>query len=254
MRNFQINNNTQQITFSDNRFYTSGEDEAVFVPSVTTILQAYPKDAHFYSWLKEVGDKADEIRDEAGRRGSVVHNMTERYDNGEELTLLSDDGKLDFKLSEWAMFERYVEFGQRNPYSVIHSEVNIINEKLGYAGTMDRVIKMGKKKVLIDIKTSNTIYEHYWLQLAAYHKLYTLEMMDSKAITDVAILWLNAKTRTYGNEKKGDIQGPGWQLVFRDKAQMKKDMALFDSVHKLWLHQNEGIKPRVSTYKLSHKK
>ena len=130
MRNFQINNNTQQITFSDNRFYTSGEDEAVFVPSVTTILQAYPKDAHFYSWLKEVGDKADEIRDEAGRRGSVVHNMTERYDNGEELTLLSDDGKLDFKLSEWAMFERYVEFGQRNPYSVIHSEVNI---KIGRA-------------------------------------------------------------------------------------------------------------------------
>ena len=250
MKHFTIDNNNKQITFSDNRFYTS--DEIVFTPSVTTILQAYPKDAHFYSWLKEVGDKADEIRDEAGRRGSVVHNLTERYDNGEELTLINENGTLDFKLSEWSMFEKYVEFGKNHPYDVIHSEVNIINEKLGYAGTIDRVIQLGKKKVLLDIKTSNTVYEHYWLQLAAYHKLYTVELMNAKAIDEVAILWLNAKTRTYG--KKGDIQGPGWQLIFRDKASRKKDMDLFNAVHKLWSHQNDGIKPRISTYKLSHKK
>lgn len=247
MNNYTINNN--QITFADNRFYTTDNGESV--PSVTTILQAYPKDAHFYTWLKQVGESADDIRDEAGRRGSIVHNLTERYDAGEEISLINDFGTLDFKLSEWAMFERYIDFRNHHDIDIIHSEFNLIDRGLGYAGTIDRVITINGRNVLVDIKTSNAVHEFYWLQLAAYYKLLSQHYQSYNCVDDVAILWLNAKTRTYG---KGDaIQGPGWQLIFRDQDQRRKDFDLFNATHMLWSHQNDNIKPKSFTYQIKHK-
>ncbi len=101
MSKFIIDLQSKQLTMLDARFYYTEHGE--FVPSVTTILEAYPKDAHFYKWLKEVGTDADAIRDEAGRRGSVVHQLTEMYDNGEEVSLLNVEGNLQYKMLEWSM-------------------------------------------------------------------------------------------------------------------------------------------------------
>lgn len=249
MSTFFIDTNSKQITFTDNRFYRT--EDGGSVPSVTTILQAYPKDAHFFQWLKQMGEDADSIRDEAGRRGSVVHSLTERYDAGEEITLLTQSGEIGYKLNEWAMFERYVDFRNCHQFEIIHNEFNIINQGLGYAGTIDRVITLNGKNYLIDIKTSNAVHEFYWLQLAAYYKLLSAYYQSYNCVDGVAILWLNAKTRTYG---KGDsIQGPGWQLIIRDQDERKKDFDLFNATHMLWSAQNQNIKPRELTYKLSHK-
>jgi hypothetical protein len=247
MSNYFIDTNTNQITFTDNRFYLT--DEGQYLPSVTTILQAYPKDAHFYQWLKQVGEDADSIRDEAGRRGSIVHSLTERYDAGEPINLLDNGGNIGYKLAEWAMFERYVEFRQMHPLDVLFSEINICNHSLGYAGTIDRVVHINDQTVLIDIKTSNTIYDHYWLQLAAYRKLFTA-LHGEQTIDRVAILWLNAKTRTYDNAK---VQGRGWQLIYRNRDEWANDEALLDATQKLWLAQNKAIKPKMNKYQLNHK-
>jgi hypothetical protein len=230
----------------DARFYydTNGE----FVPSVTTILEAYPKDAHFFKWLKEVGSDADAIRDEAGRRGSVVHQLTEQYDAGEEVSLLNMDGNLQYKMLEWSMFERYVEFSTRFKPEILMSEQNFVNSFLGFAGTLDRVIKMNGLTYLIDIKTSNVIHDSYWLQLAAYREL--LLQNNGMEVDFVGILHLNAKTRTEG--KIGAIQGQGWQLIQqRDTA---KEISLFDKVRDLWLEQNKDAKPKRASYTLTHKK
>ena len=45
MSNFIINTNTKQLTFLDGRYYWT--EDGQFVPSVTTILEAYPKDASY---------------------------------------------------------------------------------------------------------------------------------------------------------------------------------------------------------------
>ena len=249
MSNYIINTNSKQITFLDNRFYAI--DDGQFIPSVTTILQAYPKDAHFYSWLKEVGKDADTIRDQAGKRGSAVHEMTERYDAGEEVSLLDNFGQISYSTAEWAMFERYVQFRAENQIDIIHSEFNITSPKQGFAGTIDRIIQMNDVNYLIDIKTSNTIYDHYWCQLAAYKKLMQEHYGSMNVVDKVAILWLNAKTRTSG--KGGAIQGIGWQLIIRDENEEENDWELFQATHKLWLAQNKDIKPKNINYALSHK-
>lgn len=211
------------------------------MPSVTTILEAYPKGAAYFQWLKSVGEDADTVRDEAGRRGSIVHAMTEQYDRGEVVNLV-ENGGIAYKLGEWAMFERYVEFRSRVNLTYEHVEQTIISKDLGYAGTIDRVAVIDGVRYLIDIKTSNAIYNSYWLQLAAYDNLL------GNTCDKFAILWLNAKTRTEG--KKGAIQGAGWQLVVRDE--LAKEQQLFKCTHELWKAENEGMKPREMSYKISY--
>lgn len=247
-KNYKIDFTSRQITFLDTRFYVT--DEGNYVPSVTTILDCYPKPPSFYDWLKKVGEEADTIRDEAGNRGSVVHKLTERFDDGEEIQLIGESGNIDYKLMEWAMFERYVEFRHRFPINIIHSELNLISSKLGYAGTLDRVIEFNGRLLIIDIKTSNSLYDHYWLQMAAYEKALA-EVQPELKIDNYAVLWLNAQTRTDG--RSGAIQGKGWQLIERKKEDKANDWPLFQATKKLWEAERGTTKPKEMVYQLSHK-
>lgn len=240
----QIKNN--QLTFTDGRYYQ--DTDGKYYPSATTILEAFPKPYQLLQWMKEVGAKSDEIRDAAGRRGSTVHELTERYDRGEEVCLLGDSGQPVYSLEEWGMFERYADFSTR--FSPQHNliEQQMICPELGLAGTLDRVCIIEGKKYLLDIKTSNGIYDTYWLQLAAYRRALYINL--GVEVDAVGVLWLNAKTRTNG--KKGDMQGVGWQVVTRENSE--KDWELFEAVQKIWLSINEGSQPKQWSYTLSHKR
>lgn len=244
-KNLLLDTDNNQITFLDSRFYKT--ETGAFVPSVTTILDAYPKGSAFYDWLKKHGEDSDNIRDEAGRRGSTVHELTELYDQGVEVSLMDANGFIGYKLLEWAMFERYVEFRNRYEFDILHSELNIVSEKLGHAGTLDRVVKMNGKKILLDIKTSGSIWDSFWAQVAAYREL--LQVETGLSVDGVAILWLNAKTKSYGT--KDAIQGPGWQMLSREDT--TNDLSLFKATKALWGAQNEGMKPKQISYSLTHK-
>ena len=240
----------KQLTMADARFYYKGDS---YVPSVTTILNAYPKGPEYYQWLKKVGSDADEIRDAAGERGSTVHALTERYDEGEEVSLLNDNGGFRYRMDEWSMFEKYTTFINKCHPVMLLSEQTFVHTGLGFAGTIDRIMQIGSSNFLVDIKTSSSIWESYWLQLAAYKRLYETCMGKSAIRIDgVAVLWLNSKTRSEG--KAGQIQGEGWQLAIRDKKLEHLDWELFCHTHVLWNSQNKDVKPKNLTYKLSHQK
>jgi hypothetical protein len=245
---FTIDLHKNRIEFTDNRFYIT--EDGQYVPSVTTILDCYPKDAYFFQWLKDVGDKADHIRDEAGKRGSVVHNLTERYDAGEEVTFLSANGFPEFKMLEWAMFERYVDFTHSHNPEILMMEEHFASSELGFAGTIDRVINLNGKRILMDIKTSNNLHNSYWLQLAAYNKL--LMFPHLAGADEVGILWLNAKTRTTG--KGGAIQGIGWQLITKSVFEIQDDWQAFLHTKSLYDTLNKDVKPRNISYQLKHKR
>lgn len=245
---YMIDQETKQITFLDQRFYAL--EDNVYVPSASTILNAYPKPASFYEWLKANGDDADNIRDEAARAGSVVHSYTEKYDNGEAVSLFNSEGTINCKSGDWKMFERYVEFSNKHNPVIVMNEESFASKELGYGGTLDRVIRFNDQNLLIDIKTSNQIHNHYWLQMASYVELLK-QFHPDLHIDNIAILWLNAKTRTEG--KNGAIQGKGWQLVFPDKP-IEYYWKLFLHTQALWNEENAGMKPNLLTYKLEHKK
>lgn len=245
----------ERIQFLDSRFYRTASGGAV--PSVTAILDAYPKGAQYYEWLKKHGSDADEIRDEAGRRGSVVHDATERLDLGGELRLMTDEGEPMYKLGEWAMIERYVEFRDRFKADIHAIETKLVSERLGYGGTLDRVMTIDGVTYLVDIKTSGSVWPSYWLQQAAYHELihdtgFIAQMFPSGHVPEIrlAILWLNARTRTEG--KAGQMQGLGWQFIEQPEP-TKHYLDLFNRTHGLWLAEHGHERPRQVTHKLELK-
>jgi len=254
-RNLLIEQDKNRITAQDLRFYLT--DDGKPMPSVTTVLEAYPKGAGYYEWLKTVGKDADNIRDDAGDKGSMVHKLTEFYDYGNTINLLDEKGDPVCKIAEWAMFEKYVDFVRRFSPVMHYIEIDYCSEKLGFGGTLDRVMTLNGTNLLVDIKTGGNVYNSYWLQQAAYKKLFE-EMLSKKSglkkvkIDDVAILWLNAKTKTEG--KKDAIQGVGWQLITRGgEKEIENDWEVFCATKKLWDAENKTLTPKNFTYQLSHK-
>lgn len=241
-----IDEEKNRIEFLDSRWYFHESGE--WFPSATTILEAYPKGAGYYDWLKRLGYQADDVRDTAADSGSVVHKLTELYDNGEEVSCINEGGRA-YNLSEWAMFERYVDFCERFTPEIIHNELSISSPALKFGGTLDRIMVLDGKKILVDLKTGSSIFNHYWLQLAAYQKLY--EEVYKEQLDGFAILWLASKTRTEG--RKGDYQGRGYQLVFPDK-EPDYYWKLFRATYALWNEEHANEKPRNLIYSLKHKK
>lgn len=245
MRDFTILDlEKNRIEFLDSRYYLHANGN--FYPSVTTILEAYPKSAAFYEWLKKAGEDADEIRDEAGRKGSAVHNLCEAYDKGFECSIMIG-ATAQYKEIEWAMFERYVEFREKFKYELVANELHYISPQFGFAGTLDRVFRVDGKLVLVDIKTSNALHNHYWLQQAAYKAMW--DEVNTEKISAIKILWLGAKTRTEGTAKA--IQGIGWQLKEPEYG-TEHYWEVFKSVYKLWQEENKTTKPKNRVYNLSH--
>jgi hypothetical protein len=80
---------------NDQRHYDIGEEK---LPSVTTILQATQseeKKAILAKWKQNVGEiKADQIRDTAAARGTVMHRIIEGYLTDKGHVDLSDMGQL----------------------------------------------------------------------------------------------------------------------------------------------------------------
>ena len=129
---------------------------------------------------------------------------------------------------------------------ILGIELQVLDIELGEAGTIDRIVTIDGKTLLLDIKTSNNIYDSYWLQLASYRRLFERKNPDMK-IDSVAIVWLNAKTR--GTQPK-KIQGNGWQLIVKEDS--SQDLELFECTKKLWMAQNKNIMPRETSYQLSY--
>jgi hypothetical protein len=252
-KNYKIDLTNRRITLLDSRFYY--DEDGKPCPSITTYLECYPKNSAYYEWLKTVGKDADMLRDEGGRRGSVVHGLTERYDKGEKIDLMPEglvEYEPQYKLNDWACFERYVEFRKRFEIEIHSMEENLVNSELNEGGTLDRdlTLILLKKRYLVDIKASNNIWAEYWIQLAAYQRL-KIKQFGYNPYHGRAILWLNAKTRTDGS--KGAIQGKGWQLIINEDDP-KKDLEIFDAVKLLWHQKNGDQMPRQVSYSLTHKK
>lgn len=254
-RNYAVDHEAGRIQFLDSRFYKC--EDGSFVPSVTTVLEAYPKGEQFYEWIKKHGEDSDEIRDEAGRRGSTVHAATEILDQGGSLELMNQDGSPLYRLSEWAMIGRYCEFRESHPAEVHCVELKLASSVLGYAGTLDRLLTFrdSGKTYLVDIKTSGSVWPSYWLQQAAYVNLLIQTGTIARIFPDgevpevhLGILWLNAKTR---GPRKDCVQGLGWQFVEQPKPTAEL-LGLFEKTHGLWMAENAGQQPRTTTYNLKH--
>lgn len=239
-------NEAKQINVLDERFYISVKNPDKYYPSVTTILDVFPKGYGYITWLKDVGHNAEDILERAATQGSNIHNMIDRYINGETIKWLTDDGKGLYTLTEWQMFSRFVEFWNLAKPEVIVHEFALVSETLGFGGTVDFIGRINGDVYLIDWKSSNYIHKTHELQIAAYAMGWN-EMNPDTPITKTAILWLNAQTR--GEDKKGKkLQGRGWQLKDDWGRDYTEAYKIFAHAHALWKEENPNYRPANLLY------
>jgi hypothetical protein len=85
----------KQINVLDQRFYKRNDE---YYPSVSSILNFFPKNQFFHAWLKDVGHNSDIIAGKAAGEGTQVHNAVEDFINGEEINWLDEYGNAKYSL------------------------------------------------------------------------------------------------------------------------------------------------------------
>ena len=152
------------------RHYDVGTHEKL--PSVTTILSATQSDEKKESlarWKQKVGEnKADEIRDQAAERGTIMHRIIEGYLLGQRHADFSDVGQ-----DAGVMAQKIIDQGLEGHMDEIWgSEITIHYPGL-FAGATDLCGIYEGRESIIDFKQSNKMKRKEWIsdyfvQLAAY--------------------------------------------------------------------------------------
>lgn len=224
----------KQINVLDTRFYRRNDK---YYASVTSILNYFPKNQFFHSWLKDVGHNSDIIAQKAAGEGTQVHNAVEAFLNGEEINWLDEYGNAKYNLDVWRMILRFADFWNTHKPELIATEYHLFSDEHEFAGTADLVVRMFDQLWLLDLKTSNSLHTSYDLQLAAYATAWN-ETHNEK-ITHTGILWVKANTR--GEGKGGKIQGKGWEL--RMISDIEKNFKMFKNIQDIYKLENPDHKP-----------
>jgi len=154
---------------NDERHYDIGQEK---LPSVTTILQATQSDEKkkvLEDWKNRVGaDNAENIKNEAANRGSIMHRIIEGHLLGQRHADLSDQGIL-----AGTMAQTIIDEGLEGSMDEIWgTEITLYYPKL-YAGASDLAGVYEGRESIMDFKQSNRPKQKAWitdyfLQLAAY--------------------------------------------------------------------------------------
>jgi hypothetical protein len=170
--------------FPDSHRYYVGEKRP---PSVTGILGIIDKSRPLVIWatelmrdfLLEIESKGigkigadhiykastlhEEKKKEAADIGTEIHDWVERFVKGENP---------DMPESKEAQIgvTSFLQWTEENKVKFISSERVVYSKKHDYIGKMDIEAKVNGKLCLIDIKSSNGLYNTYNLQTAAYVK------------------------------------------------------------------------------------
>ena len=235
------NSDIEQITFLDERFYLHEETQTYF-PSVSTVLDVYPKGYGFQQWLKDLGSNADEVLKRAGEQGTNVHNMIQSFLDGQEVKWTEGE-KDNYTLDEWLMFLKFVDFYKTFKPKTIAVERSMVDSELGFGGTIDYVCKINDKIWLIDWKSGNSIYKGNKIQISAYQKIWNKQ--NKLQITNIGCAHLKAQTR--GPDKTGKVmQGAGWKIDGVDDSDHL--YKLFEHAQVIWKEENLNPKPKNTIY------
>lgn len=177
------------------------------VPSITTILDILAKPM-LHEWRLKQGYKADVVTREACTVGNIVHDVLCRITRGETVEL--DSVYLYESREVWLTDEMFkaiksgVEWLKENnikPSDIVATEKQLCNPEMGFAGTVDLILRWNNELWIIDYKTSKQLDENVDLQLTAYAMLWNANNPDNQ-VTKIGALnckkaWVSKPTATF---------------------------------------------------------
>lgn len=147
------------------------------VPGTTTVIGRFKESGGLMQWAFQQGKagKASLYEDsqKACDIGTAAHNMIECHING--LPVDEPLKVLDKEMASKALnaFEQYISWERQTKLKMLskYQEIQLISPSLKFGGTPDAIGEIDGQIVLLDWKTSNSVYQDYLLQLAAYAHL-----------------------------------------------------------------------------------
>jgi hypothetical protein len=168
------------------------------VPSVTQILSAVG--------LSDYSRVPKNVLEEASVRGSAVHRIIE----------MSDMGQL-IECPEWARgyLSAWERFLIEKSVCILECETIIFNEKLRYAGTLDRVALVSGKTYILEIKTTQEEMRGHQIQTAGYKLAYKPSVVNRCPVLRAAVY-----VRADGTYSFKEHTRPGAENVFLSALQV----------------------------------
>lgn len=157
------------------------------VVGVTTVIGRFKDSGGLLYWAFDQGKAAErgeinnlyDKRDEAADSGTLAHTLIELNNNGElteppKAIDLITKYKVSEEVAKQALngYEQYLKWASMTKLEIIEQEMPLISEKYQYGGCPDGIGRANGELCLIDWKTSNSVYQDYLIQLAAYKQLW----------------------------------------------------------------------------------
>lgn len=147
------------------------------IPGTTTIISRFKESGGLLQWAFKQGQSGVttlyQTRDEAATAGQIAHDMIEAYILGKasQINLPVDiDDPILMRANN--AFQQFLEWRDQSRLEVVETERSYVSERYQFGGTVDAIGKDSKgRTVLVDWKTSNSVYSDYLIQLAAYQIL-----------------------------------------------------------------------------------
>jgi PD-(D/E)XK nuclease superfamily protein len=143
------------------------------LPSVTTILSRFKESGGLLYWANQCGlngQTLDEARIPAATAGTMAHDLVEAHVNKRPLPELRGDPEIIAKAR--SAYDTFVKWAEMNKLTIRHTEVSLVSETHKFGGRLDAIGVYGNELILLDWKTSNSVYADYVLQLAGYKALW----------------------------------------------------------------------------------
>lgn len=244
----EIKKGVMRITSLNERWYArtvtnrSGKAQYTYYPSSTWISSYYPKGAHFYKWLAGKGwTEVEALKQAAADKGSRVHYACQDLDDGKTIKITdryinpSTGQKEELSKEEVDCIISYRDFLDEMQPELLAQEITSFGDV--YAGTADKIFRIGKDIWVVDLKTSQYIWPEHELQISSYaHMQFDLKKMG---ITEkewkkrkLAVLQIGYKK----NRKR-----------FRF-AEVEDKYHLFKTAYKIWKNENPDFKPKERDY------
>jgi hypothetical protein len=159
------------------------------VPSVTTIIGRFKDSGGLLYWANKVGRPAKingpgyeqwpdgrslkEAQDPAAAAGTMAHDLVQWDIQGQKTAYPEwPDTNPDTVAKGEAAYRTYKKWAAMTLLQVRHTEVALVSERYKYGGRLDAIGIIGGLLVLLDWKSSNSVYVDYILQMAAYGHLW----------------------------------------------------------------------------------
>ena len=185
------------------------------VIGTTTPINRFKDSGGLLYWACEQGKAIErgeienlyDKRDESAESGTLAHLMVEKFLNNENPESAIVFEKEELVTQARIGFENFLRWWEDTKIEIIAQEIELTSRKHRYGGSPDAIgINSRKEVILLDWKTSNSVYSDYLIQLAAYGNLWDENNPDNPITGGYHLLRFSKENASFAHHFYNDLK------------------------------------------------